>query len=201
MIHKICLGSIKGIKTQPHTNPIKQTQTHKNTNTKPQAKTETRKYKNTHPFGKQWNVRYSVRSNPWYSERHVNTTFNHNSNVQYNARSHLGDAKHNVTATFTIPCAEPAIDTILLWSGVGGEPFDIILLWSGVGGQLLTPSCCGHGLVVSYEHGPWKNPRPRFREKRQQHREKQKMSWFKFRVKSRSRLTSICGVFTLSSPL
>ena len=25
-----------------------------------------------------------------------------------------------------------------------------ILLWSGVGGQLLTPSCCGQGLVVSY---------------------------------------------------
>ena len=27
---------------------------------------------------------------------------------------------------------------------------NIILLWSGVGGQLLTSSCCGQGLVVSY---------------------------------------------------
>ena len=33
------------------------------------------------------------------------------------------------------------------WSAI-----NIILLWSGVGGQLLTSSCCGQGLVVSYEH-------------------------------------------------
>ena len=31
------------------------------------------------------------------------------------------------------------------WSAI-----NIILLWSGVGGQLLTSSCCGQGLVVSY---------------------------------------------------
>ena len=35
---------------------------------------------------------------------------------------------------------------------------NIILQWSGVGGQLLTSSCCGQGLVVSYEHVLWKNP-------------------------------------------
>ena len=33
------------------------------------------------------------------------------------------------------------------------QPFSaIILLWSGVGGQLLSSSCCGQGLVVTYYH-------------------------------------------------
>ena len=39
------------------------------------------------------------------------------------------------------------------WSAI-----NMILLWSGVGGQLLTSSCCGEGLVLSYEHVLWKNP-------------------------------------------
>ena len=34
----------------------------------------------------------------------------------------------------------PAINIILLWSGVGGQLLNIILLWSGVGGQLWTRS-------------------------------------------------------------
>ena len=77
-----------------------------------QANTNTQKHKCKHANMKtriHWQaVRRSIQcaEQPWDAERHVNTTCNHNSNVQYNARSHLGDAKHNVNATFTIPCAE-----------------------------------------------------------------------------------------------
>ena len=40
---------------------------------------------------------------PWDAEHNVNTRLNHTRNAQYNAPSHLENAKHNVTATSRTP--------------------------------------------------------------------------------------------------